>query len=391
MATSTSGPGDSSSSSGGGTEPTPIEVELPMIEAMYPAEVVVVRRDAPVTLRVAINPKTDEALVFCELLLTIPINYPMEIPRIEISVCRGLNQTELIAQLQETAKAALGNQMLFDIIEFARDKATQTDATPYESCTICLSPFSEGEKAIRTKCFHYFHDSCLASWYQRKLQEHNKSLENRNMYKAHTSFHFLCPVCRTEVDDSIDSILHLVQNNPAFQEFISSPPEPLPTTHPPSLSGIIDLSNVIIPSEELHIPKPELPPVLIITNVEAYGRNVSSNTIAQHCGVPESQCRIVRKPKSKAIIGIITRPSHQDAKYTANYVSTNRTRINGQTLGVQPLTHSVIKAHAPILDDYLNYSSTNYTTPSHTTRPKTPPPSATARPKTPPPRGSSHY
>lgn len=63
------------------------------------------------------------------------------------------------------------NDLKLDICKYKK-------TNPTEECTICLEDYIPNDKIIFLTCHHYFHQKCLAKWFNYKLN---------------------CPTCRNKI------------------------------------------------------------------------------------------------------------------------------------------------------------------------------------------------
>ena len=62
--------------------------------------------------------------------------------------------------IQRETTDLVGEAMVFQIIETIKEGLS--GLLPAEQCSICLLDFTAPAGIVRTECFHYFHDLCLA-------------------------------------------------------------------------------------------------------------------------------------------------------------------------------------------------------------------------------------
>eukprot|EP01100_Stratorugosa_tubuloviscum_P011467 TRINITY_DN5116_c2_g1_i1.p1 TRINITY_DN5116_c2_g1~~TRINITY_DN5116_c2_g1_i1.p1 ORF type:complete len:187 (-),score=57.33 TRINITY_DN5116_c2_g1_i1:100-660(-) len=176
--------------------------ELALLEAMYPNELTVKK---PNQISIQLSPSTggDEMGIWvkCEIIFTISTNYPEVCPIIEVEDLLGLEPIELskiCSNLKERSEELKGQQMLFELIELAKELITSMNKPA--NCPICLITF-ETSDYYTTTCKHKYHRDCLFKWFNICYQE---SIKKQNELFA-VSINTInpraikCPVCRTEL------------------------------------------------------------------------------------------------------------------------------------------------------------------------------------------------
>ncbi|XP_028597803.2 LOW QUALITY PROTEIN: E3 ubiquitin-protein ligase RNF25 [Podarcis muralis] len=184
----------------------PSEVEV--LESIYLDELHVSKgngRSVPWEISITLHPATAEdqesQYVCLTLVLSVPLQYPNEVPKIAIQNPRGLSdeQIQKISQtLQCTAEAQLGTAMLYELIEKGKEILTDNNI-PHGQCVICLYGFLENEAFTKTPCYHYFHSRCLASYTEHMEEEIRAERKERVQPLAplpKEEFEVQCPVCR---------------------------------------------------------------------------------------------------------------------------------------------------------------------------------------------------
>ncbi|XP_015272040.1 PREDICTED: E3 ubiquitin-protein ligase RNF25 [Gekko japonicus] len=184
----------------------PSEVEV--LESIYLDELQVSKgngRVVPWEILITLYPATaedpDSQYVCFTLVLTVPTQYPNEVPKIDIRNPRGLSdeQIQKISQtLQHLAEEHLGTAVLYELIEKGKEILTDNNI-PHGQCVICLYGFQENEAFTKTPCYHYFHSRCLASYAAHMEEE--ICAQRREREQSLTSLpkeevEVQCPVCR---------------------------------------------------------------------------------------------------------------------------------------------------------------------------------------------------
>ncbi|XP_074857620.1 E3 ubiquitin-protein ligase RNF25 [Carettochelys insculpta] len=184
----------------------PSEVEV--LESIYLTELQVSRgneRSTPWEICITLHPATaedqDSQYVCFTLVLSVPPQYPNEVPKISIRNPRGLSdeQIQKISQaLGQVAEAGLGTAVLYELIEKGKEILTDNNV-PHGQCVICLYGFQEREAFTKTQCYHYFHSHCLARYAQHMEAEIYVQQDGREQHLAPPSKQAAgvqCPVCR---------------------------------------------------------------------------------------------------------------------------------------------------------------------------------------------------
>ncbi|XP_034289613.1 E3 ubiquitin-protein ligase RNF25 [Pantherophis guttatus] len=183
----------------------PSEVEV--LESIYLDELHVFKgnRSIPWEISITLHPATaedqDSQYVCFTLVLSVPLQYPNEIPKIAIQNPRGLSdeQIQKISQtLQGIAESQLGTPVLYELIEKGKEILTDNNI-PHGQCVICLYGFQENEAFTKTTCYHYFHSRCLASYIEYMEKEINAQKKERMQHLTTVSredIEVQCPVCR---------------------------------------------------------------------------------------------------------------------------------------------------------------------------------------------------
>ncbi|KAJ6665589.1 hypothetical protein lerEdw1_003432 [Lerista edwardsae] len=184
----------------------PSEVEV--LESIYLDELQVSKgsgRSVPWEISITLHPATaedqDSQYVCFTLVLSVPLQYPNEVPKIAIRNPRGLSdeQIQKISQtLQCVAEAQLGTAVLYELIEKGKEILTDNNI-PHGQCVICLYGFQENEAFTKTSCYHYFHSHCLASYtehMEEEIRAQRKEKEQSLAPLPKEEFEVPCPVCR---------------------------------------------------------------------------------------------------------------------------------------------------------------------------------------------------
>ncbi|XP_042309670.1 E3 ubiquitin-protein ligase RNF25 isoform X2 [Sceloporus undulatus] len=167
-----------------GEEDRVLPSEVEVLESIYLDELQVSKgndRSDPWEISITLHPATaddqDSQYVCFVLVLSVPVQYPNEVPKITIRNPRGLSDEQIgkISQtLRSLTKARLGTPMLYELIE-------------------------ENEAFTKTPCYHYFHSYCLASYTQHMEEEKCAQRKERLQTLAplpKEEDDVPCPVCR---------------------------------------------------------------------------------------------------------------------------------------------------------------------------------------------------
>ncbi|XP_054827389.1 E3 ubiquitin-protein ligase RNF25 [Eublepharis macularius] len=184
----------------------PSEVEV--LESIYLDELQVSKgngRTVPWEICITLYPATaedqDSQYVCFTLVLSVPTQYPNEVPKINIQNPRGLSdeQIQKISQtLQSLAEEHLGTAILYELIEKGKEILTDNNI-PHGQCVICLYGFQENEAFTKTPCYHYFHSHCLASYVahmEEEIRVQKRETEQTLSSLPKEDVEVQCPVCR---------------------------------------------------------------------------------------------------------------------------------------------------------------------------------------------------
>ncbi|XP_061465312.1 LOW QUALITY PROTEIN: E3 ubiquitin-protein ligase RNF25 [Rhineura floridana] len=181
--------------------------EVEVLESIYLDELHVSKgngRSVPWEIFITLHPATaedqDSQYVCFTLMLSVPLQYPNEVPKIAIRNPRGLSdeQIQKISQtLQCITEARLGTAMLYELIEKGKEILTDNNI-PHGQCVICLYGFQENEAFTKTPCYHYFHSRCLASYtehMEEEIRAERKEMQPLTLLPKE-EVEVQCPVCR---------------------------------------------------------------------------------------------------------------------------------------------------------------------------------------------------
>ena len=151
--------------------------EMEVLQAIYEDDIIVVdSSEQAAEIKITIHPNTadDEGGKFVCLTLHFSFifnpqstcHYPDKAPQMFIKNPRGLADSHLASiedNLKSLAASSVGDQMLYSLIEYAKDSLTDNNI-PSGECPICLDKFVGSETFFRTPCYHYFHKTCMKSY-----------------------------------------------------------------------------------------------------------------------------------------------------------------------------------------------------------------------------------
>ena len=188
--------------------------ELEVLESIYLDDIKVEKdeRDFPVSIQLQLHPATgdelDKRYVCMTLTLRISKQYPYEVPEIIITKPLGIADEEVQSLLQELemlAEDRVGEEMLYEIIELAKQSLTDGNV-PYCPCTICCEHFTEDDVFTKTDCYHYFHNHCLRRYIEHKLEvlQQERDGHVQHAQKKTEDEKITCPVCREEISYDLE-------------------------------------------------------------------------------------------------------------------------------------------------------------------------------------------
>ncbi|XP_035691869.1 E3 ubiquitin-protein ligase RNF25-like isoform X2 [Branchiostoma floridae] len=197
-------------------ENSTLQVELEILESIYLDELLVEHGDSgsPSRVEITIHPATadnvEAQFVRLTLSITLPREYPQELPSLAIQNPRGLSELQvnsLYKSLQHLAQERQGESMLYEIIEFAKDSLTHNNLPSCE-CAICLYPFNEMDDFTKTECYHYFHCHCLGRYIQHTLDQEPEIKGPVDPGRVETPQNeVVCPMCREPINYDLDGLL----------------------------------------------------------------------------------------------------------------------------------------------------------------------------------------
>eukprot|EP01138_Halocafeteria_seosinensis_P010666 gb/GECG01010891.1/.p1 GENE.gb/GECG01010891.1/~~gb/GECG01010891.1/.p1 ORF type:complete len:415 (+),score=64.42 gb/GECG01010891.1/:1-1245(+) len=198
--------------------------ELSMLEAIYPEYLSVDEKHQ--TVCVTLSPQIGDeglAMVRASLLLIFHEGYPHDSPpAIRLINGRGLSDStlhELEHHLRKSAESFSGANCVFQLVEEARDRITETNEAGAE-CEICFGKVDQnvenakklekytGEVGFVTPCLHVFHQRCFSRWMWQYDQRINQSSERQSEVHAAQS---RITAARNSVQQFQETIEHLSQ------------------------------------------------------------------------------------------------------------------------------------------------------------------------------------
>ncbi|XP_065833459.1 E3 ubiquitin-protein ligase RNF25-like isoform X2 [Oscarella lobularis] len=196
-----------------------VDDELEMLREIYINEFRRLNVEGdPILLEFDVRPRTADDASQQHVCLTVRLalssQYPHEIPVIQIRRERGMAATQvkehllrLLDDMTSLSEERIGSQMIHDLISLANDRLTDNNR-PFGDCPICLVSFRADDSFYKTRCYHYFHSSCLA-----------KCLKQRESSDADDVP--VCPVCREKIDVSFSQLevdIDVNRDDPAEEE-----------------------------------------------------------------------------------------------------------------------------------------------------------------------------
>ncbi|XP_072949452.1 E3 ubiquitin-protein ligase RNF25 [Epargyreus clarus] len=187
--------------------------EIGALEAILMDDVVVRRVDnVPKSLETVVHPSTgddtEQQYVCVTLEVKLTPEYPDSSPVVILKNPRGLDDCVLASihsQIFEKLSKSLGQPVLFELIELVRENITKSNL-PSGQCVICLYGFANGDAFIKTQCYHYFHNHCLASHLiagKKYHQEEREKLPNWQQAQF-PQYQQTCPVCRSVLNCDVE-------------------------------------------------------------------------------------------------------------------------------------------------------------------------------------------
>uniref|UniRef100_T1J6D0 RING-type domain-containing protein n=1 Tax=Strigamia maritima TaxID=126957 RepID=T1J6D0_STRMM len=170
-----------------------VDEELELLRSIYVHEINIKNDEngRPQTVSIDLHPatadKAEEQFVRLNLVFTLPLLYPRDLPEIMLRNSRGISDDDLKkidTELRKKAEQQKSSQSLYTLIELAKEHLTAKN-TPTGICAICLYGFNPKDVFTKTECYHYFHARCLARYVKATLSQ-----------KEDGNSKVVCPVCR---------------------------------------------------------------------------------------------------------------------------------------------------------------------------------------------------
>lgn len=204
--------------------------EVQALEAILLKDVVVKRvGDVPkYIIETIIHPLTgdniDQQYVCVTLEVGLSSGYPDTSPEVALKNPRGLDDMILDTintHIQDKLKNNLGQPIVFELIGIVRDHLTKSNL-PRGQCVICLYDFVDGDLFIKTQCYHYFHNHCLANHFIAGKKYYHEELEKLPTWQQMQvpPYQQTCPVCRCTVSCDVDTL----KEAPPPKSSLSAPP-----------------------------------------------------------------------------------------------------------------------------------------------------------------------
>lgn len=130
-------------------------------------------------------------------------NYPSCSPLVTLHQPRGVEESNLKRLDEEIANYLRNNlemPVLFDVFQLVQSFLENVQCVPSAVCPICLNDFNDHSPSLCTRCDHFMHPQCLASYLNYSKNEIQRELaEWPNDMKHKVDQSLRCPVCRLEL------------------------------------------------------------------------------------------------------------------------------------------------------------------------------------------------
>ncbi|XP_065195028.1 E3 ubiquitin-protein ligase RNF25-like isoform X2 [Sycon ciliatum] len=207
-----------------------VELEFQLLEAIYCDELQLVRDESggnvsgfSLLLKPSVGECVDECYVSMVLVIDLPENYPSSPPSVSVRCPRGLSEEHverILAEMRTSAGEHTGKIYLHSLIE-ARESLSDNNR-PTGVCPICRVDFEEGDKFLKTICYHFFHIACLTGYCEHWLGQLKEKAEDEDAIPyRHASDNTTdsdkmpCPVCRTCLSVTPEEIQKLASDTSA--------------------------------------------------------------------------------------------------------------------------------------------------------------------------------
>ncbi|XP_039291950.1 E3 ubiquitin-protein ligase RNF25 [Nilaparvata lugens] len=181
--------------------------ELEALKAILMDEIIIKTDDRgyAVGLETDVLPYTaldvDQQFVRITLDIILPTGYPDRSPAVSLRNPRGLDDSTLDAlkqQITDKCNEYLGQPVIFEIIEVAKENLTASNV-PCCECCICLYGFRDGDQFTKTQCYHYLHTYCLHKHLDASLAAFHDQQASLPLWQRTQRFQAVCPVCRAPI------------------------------------------------------------------------------------------------------------------------------------------------------------------------------------------------
>lgn len=187
-----------------------MEEELEILESIYYDDILKIDITSPNPyVEIFLHPSSDDDMENNKLIKLImkawfPPDYPNSPPSFEFSAAKGMTDDDFRSIQQEVvtlARSIKGEPMLFEIIQFVKDKLSDFGNLPETFvCAICLCCFEQSAEAYNLQCYHYFHINCLhkhLSYMEEDITKERLEAERNRLQPIERKPN--CPECRTEL------------------------------------------------------------------------------------------------------------------------------------------------------------------------------------------------
>lgn len=212
-----------------------MEEEVEILKSIYYDDIIKVELNCPSPhFEILLYPSnTDDEennkLIKLNLTAYFPPDYPNEAACFEFKYVKGMTDDNfncIQKEVNELAKNIRGEPMLFEIIQFIKDKLSDIGSLPETyKCSICLDNFDGTANTYNLKCYHYFHIGCLAKHleYMRQDIENERAEAELNKLKWNERIPN-CPDCRADLaNDELKHFLDLKsESNPSGEKAANS-------------------------------------------------------------------------------------------------------------------------------------------------------------------------
>lgn len=191
-----------------------MEEELEILESIYFDDILSIDIKCPNPyFEILLHPSSvdeneNNRLIKLHMKTYFPPDYPQRIPSFEFAEAKGITDENIInirRGVQELAQSIVGEPMIFEIIQFCKDKLSDLGQLPQSyNCSICLNGFQNtNDTAYNLECYHYFHIACLLSHLEyMKIDIETERIEAQINRLIRKTRKVNCPDCRQELTNN---------------------------------------------------------------------------------------------------------------------------------------------------------------------------------------------